>query len=62
MKNELLEKNTTRQTFAALNRNPRLTRTPAPDVFRRQEPFWKEVRKRIVEKNPAVLEVAERLF
>ena len=41
---------------------------PGPDarvanvVFRRQERFWKEVRKRIAERNPAVQNVLDRLY
>jgi hypothetical protein len=33
-----------------------------PAVFRRQERFWKEVRNRITERNPALREVLERLY
>ena len=62
MKNELLQKNAPQEGIALINRRPLQERTPATDVFRRQEPFWKEIRKRIVENNPTVLNAAERLF
>jgi len=62
MKNELLENNATPVAIALIDRRPRQTRVAAPDVFRRQESFWKEVRKRIVEKNPAFVKVGERLY
>lgn len=37
-------------------------RTAAPAVFRRQERFWEEIRKRIAERNPAVRDGLERLY
>lgn len=47
------------------NRNDggiRVLRTAVPAAFRKQEKFWREVRKRISERNPAVRGVLERLY
>lgn len=62
MKNELLERNATPRAVAIIDRTTRIARYAAPEVFRRQEPFWKEVRKRIVEKDPAIRDAFERLY
>ncbi len=62
MKNELLEKNTAPRATALINRPTRQARTPAPEVFRRQETFWKTVRERIVAKDPTFREVLDRLY
>jgi hypothetical protein len=60
MKNELLER--TEETNAAAEVVAVIDRAAATDIFRRQEPFWKQVRKRIVEKDPDFLEVWDRLY
>ena len=65
MKNELLERNevgnAAPRATATIGR-ARDERAGATGIFRRQEPFWKQVRKRIVEKDPAFVDVLDRLY
>jgi hypothetical protein len=61
MNQQLLEREAANEAPDRDQERPRPLRTAAPAVFRRQERFWKEVRKRIAENNPAN-GGAERLY
>ena len=58
---QVRERITPRTPTGTIDNRPALT-LGAPAVFRRQERFWKEVKNRITERNPAVRELFERLY
>ena len=62
MKEQLLERPVERPALVAIDNPVRPVRIATPAVFRRQERFWNEVRRYIVEKNPTVRDVFERLY
>lgn len=66
MKNELLERieeiNAEPEATAPITGRPSVGSVAATGIFRRQEPFWKQVRQRIVEKDPAFVDVLDRLY
>jgi hypothetical protein len=62
MNEQLLERPEPNRLAGTIDERTRILRNAETAIFRRQERFWKEVRKRIAERNPAVRGVLQRLY